>query len=597
MSSTRARVSGRGRRVSNPVAAALALVLGAGGCRGGGSERTSEATSGAAPVGLHQRFEVSFALAHPGRAADDVLIDARFTAPSGRVVRVGGFSDDSGFRVRFAPPELGRWTYDVRADAGAGLAPVAAGTLDAVPSDDPGLVRVDPVEPSRLLHDDGTPFFILGENRINVFDPTWNWQHLGIRDYVAYVASHGMTTLRVFVFSDCENEEAADRVQLGCLEPAVGRFDPRVAARFDELFEAAEAHGVYVVVSLFAIGFSDDTWKSWADNPYARERGGPADTAGDFFTDPRARAGAERRVRYFLDRFGYSSHLLAIDLLNEPEWDGRIPESIWVPWADALAAQTEKLDPYGHLVTTGPVGLHYNLGGDERSWFDSPYDDLVQWHLYGAATYEPRAHALEMTRKVDETRGSGKPVFCGEFAYGGEDPVTFDHTHTGIWALAFSGAGAVAHSAPPFNVDSDEPMTPERGRHFGVLAGFLEGLDWDRGLTPRHDAGVPPGALHVWELGAPDYRALWLLGPARGYGAPVVGARVTVRGLPAGRYAVEWWDDVSGLLVAAWRLDHGGGDAQLTVPRFVRHLAGKVLPADDGDAGLARRAAAPDDRG
>jgi hypothetical protein len=129
-----------------------------------------------------------------------------------------------------------------------------------------------------------------------------------------------------------------------------------------------------------------------------------------------------------------------------------------------------------------------------------------------------------------------------------------------------------------------------------VLADFLAGLDWDRGLTPHHDGGVAPEVLQVWELGAQDYRALWLLGPAQGYGEPVVGVRVGVHGLPPGRYTIEWWDDVRGLLVAAWSLDHPGGDATLAVPPFVRHLAGKVMPADAASASIAGRGPEAGDR-
>src|SRR4051812_1673265 len=54
------------------------------------------------------RFEVGFELPERTRHPDDVSIEARFTAPSGEAVTVGGFAvAGGGFRVRFTPRETG----------------------------------------------------------------------------------------------------------------------------------------------------------------------------------------------------------------------------------------------------------------------------------------------------------------------------------------------------------------------------------------------------------------------------------------------------------------------------------------------------------
>ncbi|MEA2750789.1 MAG: hypothetical protein QOI41_4932, partial [Myxococcales bacterium] len=233
-------------------------------------------------------------------------------------------------------------------------------------------------------------------------------------------------------------------------------------------------------------------------------------------------------------------------------------------------------DPYGHLVTTGSVGLQHNVGaGDERAWYASPRNDIVQWHLYGKEVYPPHALAVEMSRKVDETWGFGKPVVCGEFAYGGEDHATYDHTHDGIWSLLFSGAGALAHSAPQFQIDSDEPMTPARGAHFKVLSDLL-GRFGLAAIAPRHDVRVVHGGARAWSLATDDAsaRALWLLGPDVGYGAPVSGVQVLLPAPPAGDVHVAWIDDVTGETIARDTLrSTGAGEVMLTAPSFVRHIA------------------------
>lgn len=532
-------------------------------------------TAPPAVVARYARWEIE--LAPPDlRGADEPFVD--FTAPSGRVWHVVGFPSGGRWKVRFAPSELGEYRYRAGPISDGGR--TVAGVFRVAPSADRGLVRVDSAHPHRLRFDDGTPFFLLGENRINIYDPSWNYRHQSASAYLATMASYGMTTLRVFIFADCHAERTRDHAQLGCLEPKLGQFDEKVARRFDEIFEAAEAHGIYVVLTAFAIGFTPgDPWKNWADNPYNVVNGGPATGNQEVFTRDDLRATAKRKLRYLLARYGYSSHLLAIDLINEPEWDGQIPERIWIPWALDLARDWKQHDPYGHLVTAGSIGLSTNIDGDERPLYSSPDIDLIEWHLYGAATYAPRAHADEMARRVRETWAFGKPIFCGEFAYGGEDPALYDHTHTGIWAATFAGAGALAHSAPPFHRDSDEPMTPARGHHFRVLADFLGGLDPTRPLDPDPDATAEPAGTAVWALGQGDYRVLWVVGVTAGYGQPIDGALVKLRDVPGGRYRVEWRNDVSGQIVATTDVAASGGELTLKVPTFTRHLAAKLFRA------------------
>jgi hypothetical protein len=422
-----------------------------------------------------------------------------------------------------------------------------------------------------LVHEDGTPFVALGENRINIYDRSWNWKALSPEDYVHYMADNGMTVLRVFIVSDIENEETGG-MNAGVLEPTLGQFDEKVAAQFDALFRVAESRGVYIVLVAFALGFSqDDAWKSWQDNPYSRERGGPAASRYDFFDSPEARARATERIRYLATRYASSPNLLAIDLLNEPEWDGAIPEVAWKPWAQEMARVWRAADPHGHPVTVGSVGLHWNIEGDEREWWSSPECDIVQWHLYGKEFYDVHALAAEMTRKVRESAGDGKPVLVGEFAYGGEPKPEYDHTHVGLWSATFSGAGVLAHSAPAFNIDSDELMTPERARHFRVLRDFMQGLPV---LTPGDVAAT--AAVSAWALRADKAAAVWLLAPREGYGKSVTGARVTLRGLSPGNWRVRWVDDVTGVTVGESSATSKGGTLELAVPPFTRHVAARL---------------------
>jgi len=255
-----------------------------------------------------------------------------------------------------------------------------------------------------------------------------------------HMADHGMTVVRVFIVSDIENEERGG-TNPGVLDPIIARFDPHAAAQFDEIFRAAEQHGMRVVLVAFALGFSpDDAWKSWEDNPYSRARGGPVNSRYEFFESPVARARAAGRIRYLAARY------------------------------------------------------------------------------------------------------------------------------------AFSGAGVLAHSAPPFNIDSDELMTPERAHHFRVLNSLLTSLP---ALTPTRPTATR--GISAWALLARNSGAIWLLGPRKTYGQTVSRAQVTLSDLSPGIWRAQWMDDVDGTPIATTRAQVGeDGRARFPVPAFSQHIAARL---------------------
>jgi hypothetical protein len=552
--------SGRGAALARAAFFCAALLLGAGHATADAAVPSRAAASAELQGVTYQETELRFGGTTP--------VTASFTSPTGKKLTILSFEEGDSRVIRFTPVEAGQWSFEAVA---AGRV-ARRGAIAVTPGRSHGFVHV---HRHAFRYDDGAPFVAVGENRINIYDRFWNWGTLGIEDYIRHMARNGMSVLRVFVVSDIENEERGG-VNPGVLEPAVGQFDEKVAAQFDTILRAAQANGIHVVLVAFALGFSeDDPWKSWQDNPYSRERGGPAATRFDFFESPAVRAAAAGRIRYLAARYAASPSLLAIDLLNEPEWDGGIPETSWKTWAQEMARVWASADPYGHPVTVGSVGLHWNIEGDERSWWGSSECDVVQWHLYGKEVYEVHALAAEMTRKVRETWSYGKPVLVGEFAYGGEAKPAYDHTHVGLWSAVFSGAGVLAHSAPPFNIDSDELMTPRRASHFRTLRSFLRGLPE---LVPG-EASASDGA-GAWALvgRSPNeaIAAVWLLAPKASYGQPVSGLRVDVRGLPDGRWHASWVDDVTGRALGSSSAVSRNGRLELTAPTFTRHVAARL---------------------
>lgn len=141
----------------------------------------------------YEVFEITFQ--HDGRYANpffDVAIGVTLTSPTGRHSRVGGFHygslqppkvnvterrpDGSPRRVayvfdradtwkaRFAPAEIGTWTYSYVFRDTAGLSATGAGSFECVRGRvrNHGFVRQHPTNPFRWVFDDGTPYFPIG---------------------------------------------------------------------------------------------------------------------------------------------------------------------------------------------------------------------------------------------------------------------------------------------------------------------------------------------------------------------------------------------------------------------------------------------------
>ncbi|MBM4028649.1 MAG: DUF5060 domain-containing protein, partial [Planctomycetes bacterium] len=95
----------------------------------------------------------------------DVSIDVTLTAPSSQQVRIGGFHYRQDlWKARFAPSELGRWTYRFVFRDTEGRTAAGEGEFTCVKNQkpSPGFVRRHPENPYRFVFDDGTPYFPIG---------------------------------------------------------------------------------------------------------------------------------------------------------------------------------------------------------------------------------------------------------------------------------------------------------------------------------------------------------------------------------------------------------------------------------------------------
>src|SRR6266850_6326364 len=120
---------------------------------------------------FEQSFESSVSYDNPAQAAE---LTVTFTAPSGDKFKVHGFWDGGKvWRIRFAPTQPGQWKFEsICSDPKNKGLHAQSSSFKVTPSagktrfSQHGPVRVSP-DGRCLMHDDGTPFFWMG-------DTAWN---------------------------------------------------------------------------------------------------------------------------------------------------------------------------------------------------------------------------------------------------------------------------------------------------------------------------------------------------------------------------------------------------------------------------------------
>lgn len=113
----------------------------------------------------------------------DAGINAVFTAPSGRQIKREAYWDGADvYKVSFAPTETGIWTWRINTENASGLNGTR-GEVECIPyTGDLAIYRHGFLKVHHsgryLIHDDGTPFFWLGDTHWEfAYNERWNWSN------------------------------------------------------------------------------------------------------------------------------------------------------------------------------------------------------------------------------------------------------------------------------------------------------------------------------------------------------------------------------------------------------------------------------------
>jgi hypothetical protein len=459
---------------------------------------------------------------------EEIDVRAEVTAPSGRVLTVPAFfggdyrrelrgdqevlqpAGNPGWRLRICPPEEGDYRVLVKATDRTGTVQAGPVTFTAIPSENPGFVRVSPEDPRYFAFDDGSPYFAVGAN------VCWGGGR-GTFDYDAWLPRYGAAGCNYFRvwLGPAWTTFALERVGKPEEGLGLGRFDLANAWRLDYVLDLAEQQGLYVMLCLDSFNElryrKDGAYPFWEDTPHNAANGGPLAEPKEFWTNETMKRLYRNKLRYLVARYGARTHVLSWEFWNEVDIispAAYLPEAVR-DWHAEMGDYLRQIDPYDHLITTSFAS---SAGKPEIDAL--PQIDYVQTHNYGSRDI---AAALSNWQRVKER--FGKPHYVGEFgtdAGGGEAEVdpTGIALHNGLWAPIMAGSAGTGmlwwwdNHIHPNNLYF----------HFAAVARFIAGIDWPRaGFRPLEQPRVSfqqePAEPVFGDLVLDDLPALWEDGP------------------------------------------------------------------------------------
>jgi hypothetical protein len=358
------------------------------------------------------------------------------------------------------------------------------------------------------------------------------------------------------------------------------------AAQLDRILEAADRHGI--AVQLCSHGDVYWTWDATViDSDYA--------TANGYRTgwlDPRRLGYWQRNYRYRIARWGYSTAILAWEVWNEHGLID-VPSDLQ-RFYQSLGTFVTALDPHRHLFTTSQWSQAYS----PAFWATTP-TDVVNYHDYittGLDRHAPEiagdaaafVYTLADGLVADWPAGTTRrPFVWGEMGtlerWDVDDKRLISGRgaaltrHPFLWAGLFSAAmtSPIDWQAAP-KADTTQALKAffagERLSHGGWAPFATADLQARAsGIVTASPAEARVMALahterarvlawvqhrdHTWrrvieERRTPRPISGWLMTPP----------------LPAGRYAVEWWNTRTGRIDARATRTHGGGAMRLSWP-------------------------------
>ncbi|MDH7568307.1 MAG: DUF5060 domain-containing protein [Armatimonadota bacterium] len=398
---------------------------------------------------LEIRFDLSGEWDNPFDPAQ-IAVDALFETPDGKRVTVPGFyyqeyrrlhandretlipADKPLWMVRFSPTEVGPYRVVIRANnRGRTVESEPISFEGTANSNKPGFVRVSSQNPFYFQRDDGSPFFVVGENAATLRSLGTG----GVDKWYASLARAGGNFTRVWWCAGGTDLESRVSEVPG---QGLGRYKLDQAWRIDYVVELADRLGIAIMACLETQQYlRRNAW--WNQFTYNAANGGPVNTPGEFFTSEAAETLFRNRLRYIVARWGYSTAVFSWQFWNEVSACDDFNAAAAARWHQRMARYLREIDPYHHLI-------HSNFGNMDGY---AEVDGLPEMEVVSTNIYSRRdmgQTAAWGTRLL--TQHYRKPYLLTEYGVGHrgrwvqEDPRGII-VHNGLWGALMAGsAGA-----------------------------------------------------------------------------------------------------------------------------------------------------------
>lgn len=420
----------------------------------GATAGLTDVVANARSVPRFEKFELTFAArgdwANPFDP-EQVAIDCVVQPPQGEAFEVPAFYfqdyrreevdgresllpvGDARWKVRLTPTVVGRYRYRLRLRTGGVTVNGPEGTFEATAnSNRPGFVRISAKNPRYLERDDGSPFFVVGQNLLfpggaGTFE---------MDKWLTSIARAGGNFIRTWWCHAGMNLESRASTQP---RRGFGVYDLESAWRADHALDLADQLGIAVMPTIETQQYLRvGNW--WEAFSYNAANGGPLSRPVEYFTDEKARAAFRHRLRYIVARWSYSTAIFSWQFWNEVDsCNDYHPENV-AAWHREMSRYLRAIDPNRHIINT-------NYGNmDGRSEVDDlPETELISTNLY--TRHDSAESSLEAARFMTARRE--KPYLLSEFGLGHNgrwkenDPQGIA-LHDGLWGAAMGGAAGGA---------------------------------------------------------------------------------------------------------------------------------------------------------
>ena len=505
--------------------------------------------------------------------ASGIRLDATFTDPDRVMVTVPGFFDGATWAVRFAPNQVGQWSWSVRASDSSGFAEHPGGTFtcegNAGGAATHGWVRNDG---RWFRHVDGTPFCPVGHNT--------GWQDNVEQPSLSLLAADALpgSAPRLLSFwlnapwktlTDTPNRAQIEQAGTGLSD---WTYNQAACSYIDGVVNRADEAGVFLLPSIWThdqLRVPGRPWSggSWSNNPYRLV----VDDAADFFKIDNGSGGPTAQwklqqdlLRYIIARWGSRPAIAGwVALVEINGSTGSEKPSQAAVWATAVDAWFVAHDPYRSRLGKVPVMTSVSHGSSGEVPL---FDPVGQLGVRATDSYSAKTDEIGIAAVIAEMtlalHAADKPFVHTEF--GGEAPATQPlHLHNGMWASFASGASI---PALVWCDDGSYPMLTQPMRsHLAYLAKFIGPLSWLADSSQETAAATIQVRTDIegWYRSIADRGAIWL--HRRTLAASITGTTTSVA-VANGRYAVWWTDTWTGAETQSADITVIGGSLDLVVP-------------------------------